>query len=66
MVEMAFMNDFGGYIPKFIVNFVQKSWPYSFMQQLREHLNKSDIALSPEFQNNSAWLKYSGKGQKTL
>jgi hypothetical protein len=63
MVEMAFMNDFGGVIPKFIVNFVQKSWPYEFMKQLRVHLRKSDIALSPEFQNNSAWLKYSGKGQ---
>ena len=66
IVEMAFLNDFGGYIPKFIVNFVQKSWPYSFMEQLREHLKKKDIALLPEFQNNSAWLKYNKDTKSTL
>lgn len=53
IVEMAFINDFGGFIPKFIVNFVQKSWPYDFMIQLREQLKKNDITLVPEFQNRA-------------
>lgn len=53
IVEMAFLNDFGGYIPKFIVNFVQKNWPYDFMLQLREQLEKTDITLFPEFQRRA-------------
>lgn len=53
IVELAFLNDFGGFIPTFVVNFIQKSWPYSFMKQLRLHLNKSDITLLPEFENRA-------------
>ncbi len=48
-VEMAFLNDFGGLIPKFIVNIVQKSWPHKFMKHLRSQLDKTDIEIMPEF-----------------
>lgn len=49
IVEMAFLNEFGGMIPSFVVNIVQKSWPYKFMAQLRGQLSKSNIEILPEF-----------------
>jgi hypothetical protein len=49
-VEMAFLNDFGGFIPTFVINLVQKKWPYKFMQQLRTQLDKNDIVINPAFQ----------------
>jgi len=48
-VEMAFLNDFGGYIPKFLINFATKNWPHIFMKQLRQQLNKKDIVIIEEF-----------------
>lgn len=52
MVEIAFLNDFGGMIPKWIINLVQKKWPYKFMKQLRSQLKKDDIKIIPEFNIN--------------
>lgn len=48
-LEMAFINDFGGMIPRFLINLVQKKWPYRFMSQLREQLAKKDLRILPEF-----------------
>lgn len=49
LIETAFLNDFGGFVPKFIINIVQKKWPYKFISQLREQLNKNDIEIMDEF-----------------
>ena len=49
LIEMAFLNDFGGFIPKFLINIVQKKWPFKFMQALRLQLSKKDILLNPSF-----------------
>lgn len=48
-VEMAFLNDFKGNIPTFVINIVQAQWPYGFMKNLREQLAKKDITINPEF-----------------
>lgn len=49
IVEMAFINEFGGFIPNFLTNLVQKKWPYKFMDSLRKQLSKTDILIEPEF-----------------
>jgi hypothetical protein len=48
-VEMAFLNDFKGSIPKFIINFVQSKWPYKFMKNLTNQLRKADIKINPNY-----------------
>ena len=48
-VEMAFLNDFGGMIPTFVINVVQKKWPYEFIKNIRKQLNKEDIVVNPKF-----------------
>jgi hypothetical protein len=48
-IEMAFLNEFGGYIPSFVINLVQKKWPYIFMKNLSEQLKKDDIKIDPKF-----------------
>lgn len=48
-VEMAFLNDFGGLLPTFIVNLVQRQWPYRFMSHLREQLTKDNIEINKSF-----------------
>jgi hypothetical protein len=59
IVEMALLTDFGGMIPKFIVNIVQKSWPYNFMKHLRLQLKKNDIIILEDFKldQDSKFLK---------
>lgn len=59
VVEMALLTDFGGMIPKFIVNIVQKSWPYKFMKHLRLQLKKTDIVILDDFKldQGSKFLK---------
>jgi hypothetical protein len=59
IVEMALLTDFRGNIPKFIVNIVQRSWPYKFMKHIRIQLDKKDIELMPEFDldQDSKFLK---------
>ncbi|MBD66091.1 MAG: hypothetical protein CME62_12845 [Halobacteriovoraceae bacterium] len=49
-VEMGFMNDFGGNIPTWIINIVQKKWPYGFIKNLRSQLAKKDIKINPDFE----------------
>jgi hypothetical protein len=48
-IEMAFLNEFGGYIPSFVINMVQKKWPYIFMKNLSKQLQKDNIIINPEF-----------------
>jgi hypothetical protein len=48
-IEMAFLNEFGGFIPNFVINLVQKKWPYKFMGNLRRQLRKDDIIVNPQF-----------------
>ena len=48
---MAFLNDFKGMIPTWIINIVQKKWPHKFMKSLRTQLNKADIKIAPEFKD---------------
>lgn len=48
-LEMAFLNDFGGNIPKFVINWVQKNWPYKFMKNLSKQLAKDDIVINKKF-----------------
>ncbi len=48
-LEMAFLNDFGGMIPTFVINIVQKKWPYEFIKNLRIQLDKKDIIIDPKF-----------------
>lgn len=48
-VEMAFLNEMGGYMPNFIVNAAQKDWPHKFMKNLRTQLDKKDIEINPDF-----------------
>jgi hypothetical protein len=48
-VEMAILSDFGGSIPKWIINFIQKKWPYRFMGNLKKQLNQNDIKINPDF-----------------
>ena len=47
-VEMAFLNDFNGALPKFIINYVQKRWPHKFVQMLKDELRKN-IIINPHF-----------------
>lgn len=51
-IEMAFLNEFGGFIPNFVINLVQKKWPYKFMGNLRLQLKKSNIITNPKFKIN--------------
>lgn len=48
-LEMAFLNEFGGFIPSFVINLVQKKWPYIFMTNLSIQLKKKDIVIDPKF-----------------
>ena len=49
-LEMGFLNSFGGLVPKWIVNIVQKKWPYRFMKSLKGQLQKNDIKINPQFE----------------
>jgi hypothetical protein len=48
-VEMAFLNDFKGSIPTFLINYVQSKWPYKFMKNLKIQLLKKDIIINPDY-----------------
>lgn len=48
-VEMAFLNDFKGSIPTFIVNYVQAKWPYQFAKNVRKQLSREDIKINPNY-----------------
>lgn len=48
-IEMAFLNDFGGLIPKWVINMIQKNWPYNFMENLKKQIAKEDIVINPKY-----------------
>lgn len=48
-IEMAFLNEFGGLIPGFLINIVQKKWPYIFMKNLSKQLKKKEIIINNKF-----------------
>ena len=52
-VEMGLLTEFGGLIPNWIINIVQKKWPYSFMKNLRKQLKKTDLVINPDFVTKS-------------
>lgn len=52
-IEMAFISDFGGMMPTFIINAVQSKWPYNFMKRLSRQLSKQDIKADPIFEPNN-------------
>lgn len=48
-LEMGLLSEFGGFIPKWIINLVQKKWPYGFMSRLKTQLDKPDIEILEQF-----------------
>ena len=56
-LEMGLLTDFGGFIPKWIINLVQKKWPYRFMQNLHRQLAKDDIEIPEHLKNLRLMLK---------
>lgn len=48
-IEMAFLNDFGGLIPKWVINLIQKKWPFNFMENLKKQLAKENIEINPKY-----------------
>ncbi len=51
--EITLLTDFKGNIPSWIINMVQKKWPYKFFKNLKSQLTKDDIQIWPEFQNDN-------------
>lgn len=39
-ITFEFNGDFNGLIPNWIMNLIQKKWPYKFIYNLKEHLKK--------------------------
>lgn len=48
-LDMIMITDLKGYIPSWIVNFVQKKWPYNTLEGLNLQLSRKDIKPLPEF-----------------
>ncbi len=49
--EITLLTDFKGNIPTWIINMVQKKWPYKMFKNIKTQLAKDDIQIWPEFQN---------------
>lgn len=49
--EITLLTDFKGNIPTWIINLVQKKWPYKFFTNIKAQLSKDDIKIWPEFQS---------------
>ncbi len=49
--EMTLLTDFRGNIPSWIINIVQKKWPFKMFNNLKKQLAKEDIKIWPEFQS---------------
>ncbi len=49
--EITLLTDFKGNIPTWIINLVQKKWPYKFFTNIKAQLAKDDIKIWPEFQS---------------
>lgn len=48
-IEMAILTDFKGLVPVWLINMIQKKWPYRFMKNLRNQLAKKDIVINPAY-----------------
>jgi hypothetical protein len=48
--EITLLTDFSGNIPAWIINIVQKKWPYKFFKNIKVQLQKPDIIVLPKYQ----------------
>lgn len=48
--EITLLTDFNGNVPAWIINIVQKKWPFGFFKNIKKQLAKDDIKVWPEFQ----------------
>lgn len=51
-IEIAILNDFGGYVPTWVMNLIQKVWPYKFMENLERYLRDNKIEIHPDFKED--------------
>lgn len=49
--EITLLTDFKGNIPTWIINMVQKKWPFKMFDNLKKQLAKKDIQVWPEFKS---------------
>ena len=49
--EITLLTDFKGNIPTWIINMVQRKWPYKMFRNIKTQLTKEDIKIWPEFQS---------------
>lgn len=54
---MSFISDFKGVIPSWVMNIIQRKWPYEFMKGLNRQLEKPDIVINEEFVAASKKIK---------
>jgi len=47
--EITLLTDFKGSIPTWIINMVQRKWPYKMFRNIKSQLEKEDIEIWPEF-----------------
>ena len=47
-MEVILLTDFKGNIPNWVINMIQKQWPYKMFQGLTKQLNKQDVEAIPE------------------
>ena len=50
-VEIVLLTDFGGFIPAWIINMVQKKWPHSFFKNIRNRLADKNVVTNKEYEN---------------
>jgi hypothetical protein len=48
-IEMALLTDFGGHIPSWIINMVQKKWPYNFVKNYTKFLDENEFRINPAY-----------------
>ncbi|MAF77138.1 MAG: hypothetical protein CME60_03190 [Halobacteriovoraceae bacterium] len=49
--EITLLTDFSGNIPTWIINMVQRKWPYKMFRNIKKQLAKDDIKIWPEFKS---------------
>jgi len=48
--EIILLTDFNGNVPAWIINIVQRKWPFGFFKNIKEQLSKDNIKVWPKFQ----------------
>lgn len=48
-LEVMFLSDFKGNVPLWIVNFLQKSWPYEMVATVKKQLAREDVVILPRW-----------------